>query len=111
MHCPPIHGLAFDKSDLAALQRLREMPRNRKMLEAALPAGVMAKIFLGNNLSQASLNILTADWAELAQAMASASAIERSSFIQTARLQQLRIGSTHAQRQFWKAVEDGCKGY
>ena len=111
MHCPPIHGLEFDKSDIAALQRLREMPRNRKLLEVALPAGVMATIFLGNSSSQVTYNIRNTDWTALAHAMASASAIERNAFIQTARLQQLRIGSTHSQRQFWKAVEDGCKGY
>lgn len=111
MRCPPIHGLLFDQSDLIALRRLREMPRNRKLLEVALPAGVMANIFLGNGSAQVSYNIATSDWATLAQAMAAASAIERNAFIQTARLQQLRAGSTHEQRSFWKAVEDGCKGY
>lgn len=111
MHCPPIYGLKFDNSDIVALQRLREMPGNRRLLEVALQAGVMATIFLGNNSNQVAHNIHNTDWSALAHAMASASAIERNAFIQTARLQQLRTGSTHAQRQFWKAVEDGCKGY
>lgn len=111
MRCPPIHGLQFDHSDMVALRRLREMPRNRKLLEVALPAGVMATIFLGNGSGQVSYTIAVSDWSALAQAMASASAIQRNSFVQTARLQQLRAGSTHDQRLFWKAVEDGCTGY
>ena len=111
MRCSPIHGLRFDESDVAALRRLRGLPRSRKLLETALPTGVMATIFLGNNAAQVGHNIASTDWYLLAQAMASVSVIERNAFIQTARLQQLRSGSTHEQRLFWRAVEDGCEGY
>lgn len=111
MRCPPIHGLLFDESDVAALRRLRNLPRSRKLLETALPTGVMATIFLGNNAVQVGHNISGTAWSMLAQAMASVSVIERSVFIQTARLQQLRSGATHEQRLFWRAVEDGCQGF
>lgn len=111
MRCPPIHGLRLDQSDITALRRLRNLPRSRKLLEATLPTGVMATIFLGNNAAQVGHNIAVTDWATLAQAMASVSAIERNAFVQTARLQQLRSGSTHEQRLFWRAVEDGCQGF
>lgn len=109
MRCPLIHGLRFDQSDIAALRHLRGLPRSRKLLETALPTGVMATIVLGNNAAQVGHNIASTDWYMLAQAMASVSAIERNVFIQTARLQQLS-GSTHEQRLFWRAVEDGCQG-
>ncbi|HDZ56844.1 MAG TPA: hypothetical protein ENI17_12220 [Pseudomonas xinjiangensis] len=110
MRCPTIYGLKFGKSDLDALRRIRELPRNRKLLEVSLPAGVLANIFLGNNPAQIMYNVSGTDWTHLAQAMIAASAIERNVFIQTARLQQLRAGSTPNQRQFWKAVESGCQG-
>lgn len=111
MRCPPIHGLRFNQSDITALRRLRELPRTRKLLETALPAGVMATIFLGNNSAQVAHSINSTDWSTLALAMTSVSAIERNTFVQTARLQQLRSGSTHEQRLFWRAVENGCQGF
>lgn len=111
MRCPTIHGLKFDKSDYDALRRIRELPRNRRLLEVALPAGVLARIFLGNSPTQVAYNIHSEDWNQLVRAMAAASAIERNVFLQNARLQQLRSGSTHNQRLFWKAVENGCQGY
>lgn len=111
MRCPTIYELEFDQSDLDALRRIRELPRNRRLLEVALPAGVLATIFLGNKPAQVVYEIHTEDWLQFAQAMAAVSSIERNVFIQNARLQQLRQGSTHNQRQFWKAVENGCQGY
>ncbi|TVP53850.1 MAG: hypothetical protein EA349_12990 [Halomonadaceae bacterium] len=47
MKCPTISDLQLDQNDEKALDAIRRAQRNGKMLERALPVGVMTTIFLG----------------------------------------------------------------
>ncbi|MAL98250.1 MAG: hypothetical protein CL583_07335 [Alteromonadaceae bacterium] len=110
MECPSIINLKFNDRDVEALEAIRKIERNGSMLEKVVPVGVMAKIFLGNNSAQASYNIASTDWVLFTQSMNSIRPMVRRRVSDIAKLQRLRHNLSPKQRQFWEAVDKGCRG-
>lgn len=111
MDCPTISGLKLDSEDREALDAIRKAQRNGNMLEILLPAGVLTTIFLGNNSAQVTFNVHSTDWVLFAQSMSKVQPIVRKTISKIAQMQRLRTGLSYEQRQFWKAVDNGCGGY
>lgn len=111
MDCPTISGLTLDAEDQDALEAIRKAQRNGNMLEILLPAGVLTTIFLGNNSAQVTYNVHSTDWVLFAQAMSKVQPVVRKTISKIAKMQRLRSGLSYQQRQFWKAVDNGCGGY
>lgn len=109
MECPTILNLKLDQSDIDALETIRKIRRNEEFLKAALPAGVLATIFLGNKSPEVMFSVHNTDFVAFASAMATIPSITRRQIIQQAQLQQLKPRITPQQRQFWRAIESGCK--
>lgn len=110
MECPSIVDLQLSEKDLEALEAIRKVERNGDWLEKALPVGVLATIFLGNRAPEVSFNIASTDWVLFTQSMNSISPIVRRRVSDIAKMQRLRQGLTYQQRQFWEAVDNGCRG-
>ncbi|SEB04143.1 hypothetical protein [Alkalimonas amylolytica] len=110
MECPDLNSLVLSERDFEVINEIRRIHQNGRLLERALPAGVMATIFVGSNSMQASYNITTTDWEMFAQAMAALPNIVRTRVYQQANLRRLERGITPQQSLFWRAVADGCRG-
>lgn len=110
MECPSIVNLRFSDKDWEALEAIRKAERNGDWLERALPVGVLTTIFLGNKSPEALFNIATTEWVLFTQSMNSISPMVRRRVSDIAKMQRLRQGLTFQQRQFWEAVDNGCRG-
>lgn len=111
MDCRNINNLVLDERDLEVIQDIRRVQQAGQRLQRALPAGVMANIFVGSNSVQVSYNISSTDWEQFAKAMMALPNIVRTRIYQEATFRQLEGGLTHEQRLFWKAVAEGCRGF
>jgi xanthine dehydrogenase iron-sulfur cluster and FAD-binding subunit A len=110
MECPSIVNIRFSEKDLEALEAIRRAERNGEWLQKTLPVGVMATIFLGNKAPEASFNIASTDWVLFTQSMNSIGPMVRRRVGDIAKMQRLRQALTYQQRQFWEAVDNGCRG-
>ncbi|WP_285276409.1 hypothetical protein [Halopseudomonas bauzanensis] len=111
MQCPAISNLKLDLRDQEALKRIRSIQRAGNILEVIMPTGVMSVIFLGNSASQSIYNIHSTDWVLFAQAMSGLPMVIRTQIANTAKMRLLDGGLNMEQRQFWRAVEQGCGGF
>lgn len=101
--------LNLDRADKAALEDIRRIQRAGNFLENAIPNGVLAAIFLGNNIVQVAYNIYTTDWVLFARSMKTLPDIVRVKISQIAKLRILSGVLNYEQRQFWNAVDQGCE--
>lgn len=109
MECPDITNLKLDRRDQEALEEIRRVQRAGNLLEIIMPAGVMAAIFLGNKAGQAAYNIHSTDWLLFTKAMSSVPSTMRARISQIAQFRIIDGGMSSEQRQFWDAVDKGCK--
>jgi hypothetical protein len=111
MECPDISRLKLDRADEDALDEIRRAQRAGNLLEVVMPSGVLATIFLGNNVAKATYSLHSTDWVLFAQAMSTLPDMIRARISQVAKLRILTGGLSYEQRQFWDAVDNGCGGY
>lgn len=105
-----ITGIHFGPRSQEALRAIREKHHLSLMLQALIPAGTMANIFLGNDALKSAYNVSSTDFEMMARAMAAVPEIERAVILRIARMAAL---DTQAQesafwREFARSVSQGC---
>lgn len=113
MSCPEITGLTFSSSGVKAIEEIRRVQDLGKMLTVLMGGSVLISIFVGRTGVEHPLgsawNISQTEWSTWSQAMVSVPAITRKRIRDIAAMESLRSLSG-PEREFWKAVADGC-GY
>ncbi len=108
MKCPNLSGLEFSKKNLEYLDKARELTRHTDQLTKALSFGSLAAIFVGNGALVAQFNISNTDFALMAESLSSVSKIKRYE-LQKISYSAYRNSSSYKEREFWKAMINGCK--
>lgn len=111
MSCPEIKGLTFSPSGLAAIEEIRRIQDLGKALAILMASGVLMNIFLGKEGLEGPIgsawNISQNDWQTWSHATASIPVITRRRIRDIAGQAYFKSLSTE-EREFWKAVADGC---
>lgn len=108
MDCPTIHSLKLDTQSKQAVESIRHGAQLTRLLSGALSLGVLSSIFTRSTALEASYNIYSTDFTMFSEAMMGVSGMYRRKVNQVALAEYLRVGD-YNQRQFWKAIYDGCK--
>ncbi len=108
MSCPTIHSLKFDTQSKLAVDSIRHGAGLTRLLSGTLSLGVLSSIFTRSSALEASYNVYSTDFVTFAKAMQGISDLYRRKVGQVALAEYLRVGD-YNQRQFWKAVYEGCK--
>ena len=106
MKCVFVNDVKFSQSSINAIKDIRRRTQLSNPLTAALPAGVMINIFLGNKPLQSVHNISQTDFESLSKAMAAVPSIQRKLIHDIDVMQALEHSGKEA--QFWKGVANGC---
>lgn len=111
MGCPDIFGLTLNEKSIKAINHIRNMREMGSRLPLFLAGGTFVNIFAGNGMLQSSYNIVSTDWDYLAQALRGAPGFVRRRIRTQAEAMviEFELNYDHKQREFWKAIADGCE--
>ncbi|MCH8506591.1 MAG: hypothetical protein LAT50_20075 [Ectothiorhodospiraceae bacterium] len=109
MDCPTIDGLEFSERSRKAIARIRKIEHLSNALAGAMAGGVIVTIFAGNNALVTSYNVATQDWTTFAEAMHAIPDVQRNRIELVAAQEVFAHASDPKQRQFWRAVHNGCR--
>ncbi|MCX2765375.1 MULTISPECIES: hypothetical protein [unclassified Pseudoalteromonas] len=108
MRCPNITGLEFSKENLESLEQVRELTKKTDLLTVAFSFGTLAAIFVGNGSLVAQFNIANTDFAQMAESLKTVPKMKRHS-ISIIAYRAFQNATSHKEREFWKALVNGCK--
>jgi len=107
VQCPKIKNIKFGSKSQSAIKEIRRVKKMSKALLKAMSGGVFVNIFVGNGAMKSSYNIQANDWKTWSQAMNAVPSIYHKRIYNIAALQMLDH-SFGQEKQFWRAVADGC---
>jgi hypothetical protein len=105
--CPSIEGLVLDAQSLRAIEQIRSKGELAQFIGGTASFGVLVNIFSTRQPAITSYNIYQTDFQLFAKAMSGIPDMYRRSVMQVAGQQELR-SLDYKQRNFWKAVRQGC---
>lgn len=110
MACPDISMLRFSDQSKKAIERIKQIQGAANVLSSMLGGSVLLKIFAGHRiqLQGSAHNIVQKDWELWAQAMRAVPNMvsrEINIIAQEQAMQSLAMD----ERNFWRAVADGCR--
>jgi non-homologous end joining protein Ku len=110
MTCQTITGVHFGPKSQEDLRSIRQKHHLSLMLQAFIPAGTMANIFLGNDALKSVYNVSSTDFEMMARAMAAVPEIERAVILRIARMAALDTQGQESAfwREFARGVVQGC---
>ena len=107
MDCPSLDNLALSERSKDTIETIRSIREVANVLAVALSVGAMHDMFAGNRFIEASVSVSTYDFEEFAKTMKSVPAIVRKRVEQEAMMAFLNV-SNYQEKQFWRAISDGC---
>ena len=90
MSCPEIDDLEFSERGKLAVKEIRRIKEINQWLSATITVGTFANIFAGNGIIKSHYNLTQTDFDAFSTALKSSPSISK-------------------ERQFWKAVYNGCE--
>lgn len=107
--CPEIHHLRLNLASERAVEEIRRKIVAANLGASAMAGGVVLQIFARNGTLQSAYSISQTDWQLFSSAMFSWHWILRREIESIANLQELDHANDPAQRNFWRAVGNGCQ--
>ncbi|MGO3391795.1 hypothetical protein ACT3S9_19835 [Pseudoalteromonas sp. AOP31-A2-14] len=107
MICPDISDLEFSERGKLAVKEIRRIKGVNQWLSSAIVVGTFANIFAGNGMIKSHYNLTQTDFNSFNKALRDSPSIARQTIKTISGLQAIRA-KTSKERQFWKAVYNGC---
>jgi len=107
--CPTIRGLKLDHSGQSALREIQKITNNAKALQSVVTGGSLIALLFNDSVAINFINVSTKDWTILAKALQGVTLVERHAIELVASNQLFRSNTGAKQRDFFKAIYDGCK--
>lgn len=108
MRCPEIDDLEFSERGKLAVKEIRRIKEINQWLSATITVGTFANIFAGNGVIKSHYNLTQTDFDAFSTALKSSPSIARKTIETISGLQVIKA-KTSKERQFWKAVYNGCE--
>ena len=107
MDCPNIDNIKLSGVSKDTVETIRSIREVANVLTVSLSVGAVVSIFAGNNFVESSISVSTYDFEEFAKQMKGIPDIARRRVEQEAMMASLNV-SDYKEKQFWRAVADGC---
>lgn len=108
MECPNIGEIKLSNRSIEAIDEIRRVRQVADTLAVALSAGIVANIFVGNGLLEASYTLYDTDFEQFAKSMKGIPAIAKKRVKDEADRAWLDV-SNYKEKQFWRAISSGCE--
>lgn len=107
MECPNIGEIKLSGRSVEAIDEIRRIRQVADRLAVVMSAGIVANIFVGNGLLEASYTFYDIDFEQFSKSMKGIPAIAKKRVQDEADRAWLDV-SNYKEKQFWRAISSGC---